>query len=693
VDAHDREFAFDDVANPGQAYVAVPFKATTGEVVASVTKDENGISHRDPNIDVNQNQFFSPLTTNFIPWVGADSSGAGVAKFEIQTVMQSPGLGCGTPQVTGSTAVGQSCWLVFIPRGQRDNGQNYITTSGLFWDSWKHNIAVKLDFRPVGVRCAIGSAEKQLSGSELMSGAIASWQPKLCAGSAGSAFVLSTGNEADSLSALESNPFAPLALTSEPKADDNGKSLLYAPVALSGIVVSVAVDRFVRPYGKVPAAYKQANYSPFKSLNLTPRLLAKLLTNSYLSSVPPGNLTHLGYISSQNPGSNSIDLVHDPDFLAVNDIEWKYQSIISVGLSDALTPIGRSDLADRIWSYIMADSDARAFMAGNPDPWGMRVNPWYCTDDLLNPTGTSLSVPRRDFPKADPIETLDTTKIDPANGSGSIDLVTWRPYVSDFETGAYKALRGDANILGPWNRNAIPPVFSKTGGQLQGNQRVISITTAAAAAKYQNVTASLLNPAGNFIAPTTESLSASQAAMVPTAVNPNVRTYDFLSAEAKSAASSYPLAMPVYAAVDPSVLDTSLRPIYSAFIRYAALQGQTPGTELGQLPPGYAPLSEGNVAQAMQIASLVSQGLTTFPTDVPNPVPTTSPSVTPTVEPSKLTPSAEGGSSHLVLGAPTPTDPSSGPLSGAVPTGFVVGSLLSLIYGRLGRRKRARRRT
>jgi len=541
------------------------------------------------------------------------------------------------------------------------------------------------------VRCAIGATEHQISGSELASTAIASWQPKLCGGANGSAFVLSTGNEADALTAEQTNAHAPLALTSEPLAAPTTNKVLYAPIAMSGVVVSVAIDRFVRPFGKVPQVYKDANYSPFKSINLTPRLLAKLLTSSYLNAVPPADKSHLGYINAQNPGNNSIDLVHDPDFLSVNDIEWKYQSIISVGLSDSITPLGRSDLSDRVWSYIMNDPEARAFMQGQADPWGMRVNPWYCTDSLINPTGTGLDVPRRDFPKADPIETKDTTQTDLANGVGPINLVAWRPYVNDFETGAYKVIRGDANILGPWNRNAVPPAFSKSGGQIQGNQRVIAITTAAAANKYQNVTASLLNSAGNFVAPTSDSMFAAQAAMVPTANDASVRTYDFGSDSAKSAQTAYPLTMPIYAAVTPTVLDASLRGIYANFIRFAATQGQTPGTDLGQLPPGYAPLSESFVAQAMQVASLVSQGLTTIPTVVPTDVPTASPSVTPTVQPSNSPPTPEGGATQLVLGAPTPADPANGPLAAAVPVGFVIGGLLSIIYSRIGRRRRPKR--
>jgi hypothetical protein len=219
----------------------------------------------------------------------------------------------------------------------------------------------------------------------------------------------------------------------------------------------------------------------------------------------------------------------------------------------------------------------------------------------------------------------------------------------------------------------------------------MAVSTAAAAAKYQNLTASLLNPAGNFVAPTREAMFAAEASMVATKANPNVRTFDFASESAAAAPTAYPLTMPVYAAVNPSVLSPDLRAVYSNFIRYAASKGQTPGTELGQLPPGYAPLSEGNIAQAMQVANLVSLGLTTVPTVVPPVVPTTSPSVSPSLPTSSESPSVGGDSSQMILGLPTPADPSSGPLSSAIPFGFAIGSGLSIAFNRLSRRKRPRR--
>ena len=690
VDPHDAQYSFVVDQNTGSSYESIPFRAVTGEEVNTIGRDTDGNPFKDQTVSANSNQFFSSLTTNYVPFAGADDSGSGSIKFEMQTVMQSPGLGCGTPKVNGTAAVGQSCWIVFIPRGLKDNGQNYITTSGLFWNAWQHNIAIKLDFRPVGVRCAIGSAENQLSGSELIATAVASWQPKLCDGANGAAYVLSTGNESDVLSTATTNPNAPLALTSEPLANSPGVAdpLLYAPVAASGITVSFAIDRYVRVGGRTPKAYLDANYSPFKNLNITPRILAKLLTNSYLDSLPSGDKSHLGYHGSADPGNNPINVTYDPDFLSVNDAEWKFQTYYGVGVSDAITPLGRSDLADKIWSYIMSDPDARDFMEGKPDPWGMRVNPYYCTDPLVNPTGTGLQMPRRDFPKADPIDKPDNTLNNPVGGTGEINLVTWRPYVSDFDTAAYKVLRGDPNVLGAWDNGSIPHAFKKTAGALPGTQRLFGISTTASAAKYQNVTASLLNPAGQFVSPTRDSMFAAEVAMVPTLANSSVRTFDYSSDSAAAAQTAYPLTMPIYAAVNPKLLDPKLRAIYANFIKFAATQGQVPGTELGQLPLGYAPLTQGFVAQALQVAGLTQLGISAPPTVVPTPLPTSSPSVSPSVPVSTSSPTPEGPASQVVFGLPTPLDPPSGPASAAVPFGFVGGALLAVIYERLTKRRK-----
>ncbi|WP_442061634.1 hypothetical protein, partial [Rhizobium johnstonii] len=74
-------------------------------------------------------------------------------------------------------------------------------------------------------------------------------------------------------------PFAPTA------ASD---SLAYAPVGLTGIAVSFSIDREPKADGSATPEQIASARLPFDSMNLTPRLIAKLLTDSYLDSLPYG---------------------------------------------------------------------------------------------------------------------------------------------------------------------------------------------------------------------------------------------------------------------------------------------------------------------------------------------------------------------------------------------------------------------
>jgi hypothetical protein len=340
-------------------------------------------------------------------------------------------------------------------------------------------------------------------------------------------------------------------------------------------------------------------------MNLTPRLIAKLLTNSYVSSLPyNSDRSHIGYLSSTNPGHNAQNLTSDPDFLAINDPEWQFEALTSPALADLLLPQGRSDAAWALWSYVLADADAVHFLQGKPDPWGMIVNPWSNTDATKNLSGTALSLPTDSFPKADPVEIPATSQ------AGAINLVTWRPYTNDLDTSAYLTLRGDGQVLGAWDELATPPKYTKITRDLPGFQKVLGLTDTAAAARYETVSAALLNPAGNFVAPTSTSLLAAAAAMVPNATQPQVFGFDPQSAKAKAAGQAYPLALPVFAAVNPGMTDSTVRASYAAFIRYASTTGQQSGTALGQLPDGYAPIPAEWRTKAATAAAAIQAGST-----------------------------------------------------------------------------------
>ncbi|WP_157802733.1 hypothetical protein [Compostimonas suwonensis] len=664
------------LANP--TYTSIPFRSATGKTIASVVNGK-----KDETVNVNTNEFFTDSTTNEIPWSGSGADGSGTAKFEIQTAVQTPGLGCGESitQPDGTTAP-RSCWLVIVPRAENDPGVTGITKSGLFWESWKHHLAVKLDFKPLSIACNIGAAERQVSGSELAALAIRSWQPRLCTSQGGAAYTLSTTADSDSLRTALTSDEAPLALASRPYSEGLEDSLVYAPVALTGVSIGFSIDRQPVASGELPEDIASKTGTAFTSINLTPRLLAKLLSYSYLDSLPTlADKTHLGLRGQ--PASNPRNLTMDPDFLAINDPEWQYESLISPSLADLLIPQGRSDTAWQVWRYIMSDKDAVDFLAGRPDPWGMVVNPWNSTNAEVNPAEVGFEAPREDFPKADPTE-------QPAQADGSLPLniVAWRPYTNDLDQSAYLALRGDGQLLGPWDIQASPPKYPKAPRAVSGYQRVLALSDTASAARYQVVSASLLNGAGQFVAPTPESFLAAAAAMTPAAGQDQVYEFDSSSANADAAPTAYPLTMPVYAVANPRSKDSEARADYAAFIRYAATAGQQPGTDFGQLPMGYAPIPKGWETQALAAADAIQTG-----PKVPAPQPSGG-SVPPASRPAAnnassgggavvpnapasgsgpQNPAATGESAGLVLGGPTPKDPDVGPIGSAVPIGALAG--------------------
>lgn len=672
VDPMDLKYTVPELGITEPAYTSIPFRSVDGVVLSSTQVGANGIpSYVD--VPVNSNQFFTKFTTNEISWVGSGNDGTNSIPFEIQTVLEAPGLGCGTPRLTGAVVTSvQNCWLVVLPRGTSDNRESSIIRSGLFWDSWEHHLAVRLDFKPVGVRCQIGAAEKQLAGSELMTQAIASWQPKLCLEENGAAFVVNTGSDEDAAYKASLTTPNPLAMTSRAYETSALDPNVYAPIAVSGASIVFSIDRRASSADGVPVNAKDSDGIPFTEMNLTPRLLAKLLTNSYVFSLPgSADRTHVGFSNFDNPGKNSYALTKDPDFWQFNDVEWQYQNVISPSVADALIPTGRSDIAWAVWSYIMADAEARAFLNGDPDPWGMVVNPWYSTNPKVNPTGVGKVYPRDDFPKADPIEKPSTVESDPANGEGALNLVSFRPYTSDFERGAYYTLRSDGLIIAGWQKETVPPRWARASRDLIGSRKVIAVTTAASAAKFTTISASLRNSAGNFVSPTTETLSRAASAMT-TSDNLSVLEFDHESAEAKSATNAYPLTMPVYAALNPLMSDAPLRATYAGFIRYAVQSGQVLGSDIGNLPQGYAPIPDTWVTQAMNAASAIQAGI-----KPKTPVNISSIPAAPYIPIAKelsLNEVVQGSGDIAVLTSEsTVPDPNIGALSGVVPLSLLTG--------------------
>jgi hypothetical protein len=669
-----------------ESYTGIPFRSVPDEVTgeSTVVQKVDDKGELIGNVNLNENAFFTKYTTNEVPWAGSNSDGSGSITFELQTALQAPGLGCGAAQAAADgTVTGRPCWLVVVPRGAGTN-----TESPLFWEQWKHRIAVRMDFQPVGTHCAIGAGEQQLAGTELISDAVSSWQPNLCGAEGGDAYTLITTTDMDAAAAANTAADAPLALTSQALTPTEGSAdaLTYAPIALAGIAITFAVDRY--PSASADESVQRLARQPFTDMKLNPRLLAKLLTSSYTDALPTNaDVSHLG--------SNPRNLLFDPEFLQLNPT-WADQAIVSPAVADIMLPQGRLGYARAVWNYILADDDARAFLDGETVSYTvagktttMTVNPHASTNAELSATvGVApLQLPRDDFPKADDAEATYSDR-DPINA------VTWRPYTNDLAAGSYYALRGDGLTVGEWDPISVPAKWTRKARDLVGDRKVLAMTDTSAAARYETVTASLLTPQGTFVKPDTDNLLAAAAVMSSSSTQQQVYAYDPTSPAARASASAYPLTMPVYAATNASLNSTEVNNSYARFIRYAVSDGQTPGVLQGQLPSGYAPIPEGWRAQARAAAELIGSDPPPAPVAEPASAAVTSTNAVPApavpavgVGPAP-DPAASGTPAAALSSGATPDDPLTGGLTHALPLSILAGVLSAGAVPFVGRLRR-----
>jgi hypothetical protein len=562
---------------PAGGNAFVPFWAAGKDKPVGAAKDD-------------QNDFFDSQVTNEVPLARTHADGTGVEYFEAQTVRQAAGLGCGDPVTAGGATKGRSCWLVIVPRGgtevdgstRTDTADGRLQSSALSETNWDKRIVFPLEFLPVGQACPIGAAERGVIGHELASDAVSSWQPALCASGATYTYTQQGDDVARNLLLGGTSPG--LALMTNPIPPDQAPPdhpLVYAPVGLSALAIAFNVER------QPPAPADPNHPTPvellagqrFTSMKLTPRLVAKLLTQSYKRAVqvPPDSMKN-----------NPLGLLTDPEFLDLNP-DFKGSTDASRPASDALVQLGSADVTTLLWSWVKADPDASAFLAGTPDPSEM----------VLNPNNTNLSLPTSTFPRNDQ---SCQQNINITNGvKGTLCTQDAHPFTNDMHDAGRSASRGDSKeqtvVLGGDGKTPTPAKLPRQG---PGQRALLAVVDAATATRYGLPTAALRNTAGQFVAPTTASLLASERAMKPGTV-----AGVLASDPSATDPAAYPLTALSYAVSSPSTLDAAAGKDYAAFIRYAAGPGQQPGVQPGQLPLGMVPLPDALKAQAIAVAATI----------------------------------------------------------------------------------------
>lgn len=552
--------------------------------------------------------------------------GTGRAKFDIFTGQDHASLGCSTTVKCSLVAIpieGISCdpQGSALPAGQRPpageaaDAKSNCETSGnfkpgqlldnnafsgaaavdgtLWWSpsNWRNRIVFPLTFAQSDNVCSLFGNQTQLPlfGSELMQQAMLRWAPHFCLD--GKLFnpKLVDSSEPQARDQLATNEASSVlspngvqaAVGADPPDPGFPEPTVQAPVAASGFGIAFSVD--------------DPKQNQVLHLNLDARLLAKLLTESYsVNSAVKSEYPVTDGV--QTLGNNPLNIAEDPEFQALNPGVGIHDSDAAAAL---LTLNINSDVMTQLTTYINNDPAARTFLNGQPDPWGMRVNPHY----------KGLQLPVQRWPVGlDNFEPTGIYKLG-INDCLAQDPQPFLPLVQDPQSSLYQiALDADFAIAQPQtNCKLIDPNGSDAGAKLvaagrqdPGYRFMLSVVSLPDAARFDEPLASLAtshvpatqkftSAAGQtFVSPTVNSMSA---ALELASWSKNTGSFQIPSGALARSTTAYPGTMLLNADVPTTGLSKTIAGDYAKLLTYAAGPGQVAGTAAGDLPPGYAPIS------------------------------------------------------------------------------------------------------
>jgi hypothetical protein len=583
----------------------------------------------------------------------SDTSGAGTAKFVVQSADTNASLGC-------SDTV--ACSLVVIPimgiscdtdaaglpaedqpatygaadlayqrcaatgqyqPGELTNGganQEDLAVAGQLWwaaSNWRNRMSFPLSFEPSPGACSLlnNSAPVYVYGSESMLQATLQWGPKFCLDKSLFKFQHVQTSEPQAKNLLEQSAVE-AAFQAAPPQTPFSKPVVQAPVAATGFAIAYDVD--------------DSSGHAVHNLKLTPRLLAKLLTESYPSnasvasdlraydaSLSPGDIS-TGKKQFRLIGNNPISMAFDPEFRALNPTVPTTGTFFNESASTLLALASDSDVTWALTSYINADPEARAWLDGEPDPWGMVVNPAY----------KHIQLPVTNWPLLDTFEPPSVYR--PGfNTCLSQSPVPWLPLVaspvSQLSTITLDMQYAVANAqIKCVNEGQQNQKLTGLGRQIPGGRFLLGVTSLPDAERYEIDSAQLLTHVASnaptrfsdatgrtFVGPTDASLAATARLLKQ---DPTKHTwlvpYDTMRT-ASAGAAAYPGFLLMSMDVPTIGIPRSDAAKYAKLLRFAASSGQAPGFGNGQLPPGFLPMTSANglgaqVAYTDAAASAVS---------------------------------------------------------------------------------------
>jgi hypothetical protein len=698
----------------------VPFIGATGKLYPGGVSNSSGTLVCNAGIPPEQAAAAASLQPGNTTYAATDRQGNGAAKFVITTSESNASLGCSQtvpcslvvvpimgiscdaagddlPPVDRPGAGAAQAEAACSQTGaygpgqlatQTDEVEDLAVSGELWWSAsnWRDRIAVPLSFAPPSNVCALvnKSAPLDIYGSYLLFQATQQWAPHFCLDRKLFAFQHVQTSEPEAKNLLQNGSIDAAFEGSSPPTPFT-KPVVQAPTAVTGFAI---VDDITTHQGR------QAGV-----LHLDARLLAKLLTESYPSN-PTVQSDDKALWNPKTHQPNPVDMASDPEFQALNP-GMPHSTLSTESASTILAISSDSDVMSAVTSYINADPEARAWLNGKPDPWGMVVNPKY----------KGIKLPVTTFPL------LDTYKPPPplygVNNPCLGDVpVPWLPLVaSPLENPATITLDLQFDIANSQiecsNAGTQSQKLTSIGREAPDRRFVVGITSLADAKRYQLNTAALETQGGStsnakftssngrsFVAPTDASLRAATAMMVP---NKKIESWQLPYSTMRTShagKAAYPGMMLVSTDVPTSGLSPSTAHNVAQFLDFVASSGQQSGIGDGELPPGYLPMTAANglgklVNYTKAAAAAVSAGKGFVPAldgsstpPPPSPTPTVSSSGggTPagggtSVPPVKSPPA--GSSNPAPTTAPSPTASSSGPAAIALGTTAAVTSTTS----------------
>jgi len=550
------------------------------------------------------------------------SGGSGGLDLELYTANQAPSLGCdathacsivvepnyggdalgentesgGADCTDHSADTGLSGEATDVTFGSGDN----LGTNGGEQCAWQYRTVIPVSFAPVPASCRAGATGVAAEGMPMLDRALTQWVVGSClAGNNPVTVDAETGLTEPQARGdfLAGGSGADVAFTSLPApAGTKGvRPYTYVPVGSTGIAVAFFVD-------------DPATNLPIRSMKLDARLLAKLLTQSYDTGSFTGQLSDTASVAG-----NPACLFADPEFTALNPTggAFSWPTCQDVNANNVLPIVagGKTDLVHELTAWITADPDARAFLAGTPDKWGMHVDTFYQTSKYPYPID-SLVPQDSSGPPKDP---TTGAAIDPKGAHrdyGQLKGYEWNPIQSGLDDVLRHLLKATPTCISP-DFDTANGVHDKCGAQNVGSRGLLAIMDTGRAAAFSLPTASLLNAAGSYVAADAPGLAAAAADYV---TDPATGTQSLQWGTAGTAyagdKAAYPLTVPAYAMAPTAGISPAKAGDIADFLAAVTdnRSGQLAGEAPGELAPGYVPNTPAQAALAGAAIAAIRPG-------------------------------------------------------------------------------------